>query len=113
MKACVVDDDYTSRQLISDYLEDEGLKVVRFDHPDNRSEIKKTSLSKELQDPNTKILIMDIRFGREAVGLKRGLKLRLPPFLDHELTNFKWNLLFLFTAIDASDRHYCRCHSHI
>lgn len=34
-------------------------------------------------------------------------KLRLPPYLNHELTNYKWNLLFLFTATDKSNRHAC------
>lgn len=72
MKACVVDDDSTSRVLLGDYLQDEGWKVVTFVHPDKPSEVG-TSLVEELSDKETRLLIMDIRFGRDADGLEKGL----------------------------------------
>ena len=72
MKACVVDDDYTSRILISEFLEDEGWDVILFSHPDKLSE-KGTPLNEELFDDQTKLLIMDVRFGRDAEGLRLGL----------------------------------------
>ena len=31
----------------------------------------------------------------------------LPPFLNHETSIFKWNLLLFFTAIDTKIRHSC------
>lgn len=72
MKACVVDDDYTSRILIGQFLEDEGWDVILFSHPDIKSE-KGTQLNEELSDKSTKLLIMDVRFGRDAEGLRLGL----------------------------------------
>ena len=38
MKACVVDDDYTSRVLLKDFLVDEGWDVAEFSHPEKKSE---------------------------------------------------------------------------
>ncbi|MCF6188619.1 MAG: hypothetical protein L3J49_14245, partial [Desulfobulbaceae bacterium] len=32
--------------------------------------------------------------------------LRLPPFLNHQLINLRWNLQFLFTAADKSVRYF-------
>lgn len=74
MKACVVDDDPSSRQLLSEFLEDQGLEVVTFDHPDKTSVKKKSDLAGELSETTTKFLIMDVRFGRDAEGLTKGLK---------------------------------------
>ena len=73
MKACVVDDDYTSRVLLKDYLEDMGWDVLLFSHPENKTE-HGTSLAEELSDNKTKLLVMDVRFGRDADGLTKGLK---------------------------------------
>jgi|LGVE01.1.fsa_nt_gb FixJ family two-component response regulator len=73
MKACVVDDDYTSRVLLRDFLEDMGWGVLLFSHPERISE-KGTSLVEDLSDNNTKLLVMDVRFGRDADGLTKGLK---------------------------------------
>ena len=74
MKACVVDDDYTSRVLLKDFLVDEDWEVVEFRHPQKKSEELQTSLAEELNDETTKLLIMDVRFGRDAEGLGLGLK---------------------------------------
>ena len=73
MKACVVDDDYTSRVLLKDYLEDMGWDVLLFSHPENKTE-HGTSLAEGLSDNKTKLLVMDVRFGRDADGLTKGLK---------------------------------------
>lgn len=73
MKACVVDDDYTSRVLLKNYLIDEGWEVVEFKSPNYKSENKITNLKEELAHKNTKLLIMDVRFGREEPGLRLGL----------------------------------------
>ncbi len=73
MKACVVDDDYTSLVLLKDYLEDMGWDVLLFSHPEKISE-KGTTLVEELSDKSTKLLVMDVRFGKDADGLTKGLK---------------------------------------
>lgn len=74
MKACVVDDDYTSRVLLKNYLIDEGWQVVVFDSPVSKTENQKPNLKEVLSDKDTKLLIMDVRFGRENDGLRLGLK---------------------------------------
>jgi CheY-like chemotaxis protein len=73
MKACVVDDDYTSRVLLKDFLDDDGWNVVSFNHPDSNSIEADTRLVDELKDEATKLLVMDVRFGRDADGLWLGL----------------------------------------
>jgi len=73
MKACVVDDDYTSRVLLRDFLDDDGWEVISFNHPENSSEENSSMLVDELRDVTTKLLIMDVRFGRDADGLWLGL----------------------------------------
>ncbi len=72
MKVCIVDDDHTSRVLLGEYLEDRGWEIIVFIHPDKPS-LKNTLLIDELSDKNTKLLIMDVRFGRDADGLEKGL----------------------------------------
>jgi len=44
---------------------------------------------------------------KQRSQLERLSQLGLPPFLNHEVTNLRWNLLFLFTATDKSNRHSC------
>jgi len=44
--------------------------------------------------------------GPEQVLEYLGRYMRLPPFLNHQLVNLRWNLQFLFTATDKSVRHY-------
>ena len=73
MKACIVDDDYTSRVLLGEFLKDQGWEVILFVHPDKPSENNNTLLHNELKDKNTKLLIMDVRFGRDTDELRLGL----------------------------------------
>ena len=72
MKACVVDDDYTSLDLLGGFLEDRGWETVLFRDPDKPS-LNGTMLEKELSNEDTKLLVMDVRFGRDAEGLRKGL----------------------------------------
>ena len=72
MKACVVDDDYTSLILLKEFLEDQGWNVTVFSHPKEFSENDK-NLADELQGNENKLLIMDARFGRDTEGLRLGL----------------------------------------
>jgi DNA-binding NtrC family response regulator len=73
MKACVVDDDHTARILLGGYLEDRGWVAQLFNHPDTPSEENKT-LTEALSDRDIKLLIMDVRFGRDKEGLAKGPK---------------------------------------
>lgn len=73
MKACIVDDDFTSLILLGEFLEDQGWDASTFHHPNKPNENGKT-LEDALSLKDTKLLIMDVRFGRDKEGLMLGLK---------------------------------------
>lgn len=94
MKACVVDDDSTSRVLLGEFLKDEGWNVVLFNHPTSLSKIG-TTLLDELTDMSPKLLVMDVRFGRDAEGLRLGLNTAKHLVETNKLTS---NCLVVFVS---------------
>ncbi len=74
MKACVVDDDFTSRTLMRDYLNDMGWDVLLFNHPDGTPEPDNKTLPDALSQDDINLLVMDVRFGKDAEGVFKGLK---------------------------------------
>jgi hypothetical protein len=71
--AYIVDDDFTSRENIADYLIDLGWKVIVLKHPSEIIQESKKSLSDVLSTSSANLLVMDVRFGTEEVGLTQGL----------------------------------------
>jgi DNA-binding response OmpR family regulator len=66
-RAVIIEDDDTARDIISDFLEDEGYKVLSFDS---------TKKAEEVVQP-TDILIVDVRIGKEpSAGVDFVISLR-------------------------------------
>lgn len=104
MKACVVDDDHTSLVLIGEFLEDQGWDVSLFNHPSAKSS-DGSNLEDIVSQEDNKLLIMDVRFGRDKEGLKLGLQ-TVKNLIEQKKINLECMILFV-SQFGQEDINFC------